>query len=143
MERIRFRPFHLPSASPNHDSDPEGHGGNDRERHLSASEMKHRFALQLVKESALGNPREYLCHCIRCKWTFQVSPDRGSVVAFNNIGEPLDGPEATKRVATFADGPCPAFADFPEYEVIRKGRTEGILKKLYPVLRTLGLDNAA
>ena len=142
MERIRFRRSNLPSPSTARDS-TRGVNDNSDHRHLSAEDMKHRFALQPVNESAFGSPREFICHCVRCKWTFQVSPDRGSIVAFNNVGEPLDGPEATKRVATFANGPCPAFADFAEYAEVREAHNhEGILKKLHPVLHILGLDRA-
>src|SRR5579862_5997472 len=98
MEHLRFRRH--PSPPP--DAEPS-------EPHLTADEMKHRFALQPLNDSAFGSPREFVCHCVRCKWTFRVSPDRGSIVAFNNVGEPLEGPEAEKRIATFAEGPCPAF----------------------------------
>jgi hypothetical protein len=67
---------------------------NGREQHLSPDEMKHNFALQAINEIAFGSAREFLCHCVRCKWTFQVSSDHGTIVAFNNVGEPLDGAEA-------------------------------------------------
>jgi len=52
-----------------------------------------------------------------------------------------------KRIATFAEGPCPAFADFPEYDEVREAhKPAGILKRLHPVrhlLGILGLDHAA
>ncbi len=147
MERIRFSRSNLTSPSAARDSDAKVIEHEDRSHHLSAEEMKHRFALQPINESAFGSAREVLCHCIRCKWTFQVSPDRGSIIAFNNVGEPLEGVEATKRIATFANGPCPAFADFSEYEEVREAHKSGsILKKLHPVrqlLGILGLDDTA
>ena len=130
MEHLRFRRH--PSPPP--DAEPA-------QPHLTADEMKHSFALQPLNDSTFGSAREFVCHCVRCKWTFRVSPDRGSIVAFNNVGEPLDGPEAEKRIATFAEGPCPAFASFPEYEDAREAHQQhGIL---YPILHFLGLDHSA
>ena len=115
MERMELRRFNL-SSPPDRDPDPKVDEGQNSAGHLSAEDMKHRFAVQPLNESTLGSRREFLCHCIRCKWTFQVSPESGWIVAFNNVAEPLAGAEATRRIATFAEGPCPAFADFPEYE---------------------------
>ena len=138
MERIRLRRFDLLSPHANNSDSSDSHDDTHR---LSATDMKHTFALQPINETAFGGAREFLCHCIRCKWTFQVNPDRGSIMAFNNVGEPLEGPEATKRIATFAEGPCPAFADFPEYDEVREAhKPEGILKHL---LGILGLDHPA
>ena len=108
--------------------------------HLAPEEMKHSFALQLLNDGPFGSPREFLCHCVRCKWTFKVNPERGTVVAFNNVGEPLAGPEATRRIDTFAEGPCPAFAGFPEYDDARDAlEHHGIL---HPILHFFGLDHS-
>ena len=133
MERLRFRRSNLPS--------PPSHADADRIEHrrLSAEAMKHNFAIQRADESTFGSPRELICACVRCKWTFQVSPDTGSIIAFNNVGEPLEGPEADKRVATFAEGPCPAFAGFPEYEEARDAGHGGIRERLQPIWHLLGL----
>jgi hypothetical protein len=139
MELIRFRRRNLTEPDP----DPKMEDGHEPEHHLSADDMKHRFALQPLNDSAFGSAREFLCHCIRCKWTFQVNPDRGSIVAFNNVGEPLEGAEATRRIATFAEGPCPAFADFSEYADAREAhRPPRLLDRLHPVLHLLGLDSS-
>ena len=109
---------------------------------LSREEMKHNFALQPV-DTAFGSSREFLCHCVRCKWTFKVNPDRGAIVAFNNIGEPLDGVEADRRIETFAEGPCPAFAGFPEYDETREAQQNPHHGILQPILHFLGLDHPA
>jgi hypothetical protein len=105
--------------------------------------MKHAFSVQPV-DIPFGSPRELLCSCVRCKWTFQVSPDTGSIIAFNNVGQPLEGSEATKRIATFAEGPCPAFADFPEYEEANeKPRPHTFRDRIHPLLHLFGLDRVA
>jgi len=106
--------------------------------------MKHYFALEPINKSAFGSSREFLCHCVRCKWTFRVNPDRGTIAALNDVGEPLDGVEATRRIDTFAEGPCPAFVGFPEYEDARDAQQQhhhSILERLHPILHFLGLDH--
>jgi len=113
---------------------------------LSPTEMKHSFAVQPVRSprSKRGWQGEFLCHCVRCKWTFQVNPESGSIIAFNNVNEPLAGDEALKRVASFAAGPCPAFADFPGYQEAREAtRPKPIRERLQPILHLLGFDRAA
>ena len=143
MERIRLRGSNLtPPAAQDSHTDANGH--RDGRHRLSAEEMKHNFAVQPARESAFGSPRELLCSCVRCKWTFQVSPDTGSIVAFNNVGQPIEGHEADKRIATFAEGPCPAFAALPEYEELgERPRRGAIRERLHPLLHLLRLDRSA
>jgi len=69
--------------------------------------MRHNFAIKALEKPGLFKPRPYLYYCIRCKWTFRVNDRRGSVVAVDNAGQPLPAGENAKRVATFAEGPCP------------------------------------
>jgi hypothetical protein len=134
MERVRLHSSTFPSASVDLPRRPE-------RRRLSLEEMKHNFSVQPV-DIPFGRPRELLCSCVRCKWTFQVSPDTGSIIAFNNVGQPLEGAEATKRIATFAEGPCPAFADFPEYQEANESpRPHTFLERLSPLLHLFGLDS--
>jgi|HubBroStandDraft_1064217.scaffolds.fasta_scaffold197220_2 hypothetical protein len=137
MENLRLRRLHL---SPPETGDQPATDQIDHGHHLTRDEMKHSFALQPLSDAAFGSAREFLCHCVRCKWTFQVSPDRGTIVAFNNVGEPLDGAEATRRIATFAEGPCPAFAGFPEYDDARDAQQHHSI--LQPILHLLGLDHS-
>ena len=137
MERVKLRSSTFPPP-PARDAD----GINPQRRRLSIEEMKHNFAVQPVHQTQFGRPRELLCSCVRCKWSFQVSPDTGSIVAFNNVGEPLVGAEAQKRIDTFATGPCPAFADFPEYAQARDtSRPHTLIERLHPLLHLLGLDS--
>jgi hypothetical protein len=135
MENLRLRRLHP--------SPPETEDNESREHHLARDDMKHNFALQPLSDAAFGSAREFLCHCVRCKWTFQVSPDRGTIVAFNNVGEPLEGAEALRRIETFAEGPCPAFAGFPEYDDARDTQEphHGIRERLHPLLHFFGLDH--
>ncbi len=73
-----------------------------------------------------------------------MSPDTGSIVAFNNVGQPIEGHEAEKRIATFAEGPCPAFAGFPEYEEVQETPPRhGLRERLHPLMHLLGLDRSA
>ena len=137
MERQRVRRSDL--TSPPAESARDVIGGPHR---LTAPEMKHNFAVQPAREAAFGSPRELLCSCVRCKWSFQVSPDTGSIVAFNNVGQPLEGAEADKRIASFAEGPCPAFAGLPEYEeLVEAPRHHGLRQRLHPLLHLLGIDS--
>jgi len=137
MERIRLRSSTFPSAA---DEFP----GRRPRRRLSEQEMKHNFSVEPVDNIPFGSPRELLCSCVRCKWTFQVSPDTGSIIAFNNVGQPLEGAEARKRIATFAQGPCPAFADFAEYEeASEKPRPHTFRDRIHPLLHLFGFDRVA
>ena len=125
MERIRFQ---TPRES-------------DRSASQSAPrDIKHSFTVESI-ESSFGGPREFLSHCTRCKWTFRVNPDRGTIVAYSNDGEPLEEPEASKRIGTFAEGPCPAVDDSPrEWHDTEEDTYShpGFLERLQPVLHALG-----
>lgn len=140
MERIRFLRSILPSTR-DRAADPKPSERRGTEHHVTDNGMRHMFALQPLDESAFDSASEFLCHCVRCKWTFQVSRSRASVVAINNVGEPIEGAEALKRIATLAEGPCPAFADLPGYqETIAAIRHHSIRDNLYALLHLIGLD---
>ena len=101
---------------------------------------KHDFTVEQI-ESSFGGPREFLSRCARCKWTFHVNPDRGSIVACDSSGAPLTEPEASQRVDTFAEGPCPAIDDSPhDWEDAAEDTYThpGFLERLQPVLHALG-----
>jgi hypothetical protein len=108
----------------------------------AAHNFKHDFAVEPI-ESTFGGPREFLSHCVRCKWTFRVNPDRGSIVAYDHNGAPLDEPEASHRVDTFVEGPCPALHDSDDSDADAAPRADahaGFLERLSPVLHALGFD---
>ncbi len=73
-------------------------------------EMRHNFAIKALEKPGFFKPRPYLYHCIRCKWTFRVNDRRGSVSAVDKSEHPLPSGENAKRIATFAEGPCPGFS---------------------------------
>jgi hypothetical protein len=144
MELWRFRigfskPERDASASNRDESRAEGEEHPSQEHKLSARDMKHNFAIQAIEKSngALGG--EYLCHCVRCEWTFEVNVERSTIAALDNFGEPLVGDEATKRIETFANGPCPAFSHFPEYEEARREHSAG-RHRFHNVRHLFGLD---
>ncbi|HXN87428.1 MAG TPA: hypothetical protein VN867_15245, partial [Candidatus Binataceae bacterium] len=101
--------------------------------------LKHDFAVEPI-ESSFGGPREFLSYCVRCKWTFRINPDRGSIVAYDHNGAALDEPEASHRVNTFAEGPCPALDDSDTEPLPRADAHPGFLERLSPVLHALGFD---
>ncbi len=69
--------------------------------------MRHTFAIRAFEKPGLFKPRPYLYYCIRCKWTFRVNDRRGSVIAVDKAEQPVPAAENAKRIATFAEGPCP------------------------------------
>ena len=77
-------------------------------RAMAAGKLRHSFAIKLLTKSGLFHPQPYLYVCVRCRFTFVVNQSRGSVVAVNRDGKPLSEPENSTRIATFAEGPCPA-----------------------------------
>jgi len=115
----------------------------DQRRRLSAEEMQHSFSMRPAQDTSAGHAGEYLCHCVRCKWTFQVNPEKGSILALDDAGLRLVGAEATKRINSFTRGLCPAYSAFPEYAEALAVTHHGIRAILHPVLRLLGLDSAA
>jgi hypothetical protein len=140
MERIRFRRLILPSSS-DRDSDPAISEKRADDCRLRPDQMRHLFALQSLNEADFDHARGFLCHCVRCKWTFQVSQERNSIVALNNVGEPIEGAEASKRIATLAEGPCPVFANFPYYEQARQAtQHHRVRDNLRSLFHLVGLD---
>ena len=82
-------------------------------RHTSRrapKEMRHNFAIKALEKPGLFKPRPYLYYCIRCKWTFRVNDRRGSVIAVDKAEQPVPAAENAKRIATFAEGPCPTLS---------------------------------
>jgi hypothetical protein len=100
--------------------------------------IRHTFAVSPLKDEG---DAKYLCVCIRCKWSFKVNRESGAVLALDESGEALDGYEAAHRAETFAEGPCPAFVRFPEYEeAVSQSMHPGFLAKLNPILHLFGLS---
>lgn len=90
--------------------------GNQNPHHgPAAAEMRHNFAVRALEKPGLFKPQPYLYICVRCKHSFLVSERRGSIVAVDRAGQPLPEPDNSKRVATFAEGPCPGLSAMLRY----------------------------
>ena len=70
----------------------------------------HLFAIKVLdKLPGLFQPRRYLYHCARCKWSFVVNDGRrGALRPLAEDGSKLTREEVVARAETFAAGPCPA-----------------------------------
>ena len=72
--------------------------------------LGHNFAVKVLdKLPGYFQPRRYSFFCVRCRWSFLVNDGRrGVITALDANGNPMDPDEAAERIATFAQGPCPA-----------------------------------
>jgi hypothetical protein len=109
VEPCRGIPLPLDTAHGNKGGMNPDHIANESTtRAIAAGKLKHNFAIKLLKKTGLFQPQPYLYFCVRCRFTFLVNQTRGSIVAVNPDGKPLSEPENSARIATFAEGPCPA-----------------------------------
>lgn len=105
--------FQIPSPfSPNsfqelYRSDPSS-GPEYSRKAFSQQETKHNFAVRALKTPSLFARRPYVYLCVRCRQIFLVNEHRGSIVAIDRDLNPLPEPENSRRVETFAEGPCRA-----------------------------------
>lgn len=74
----------------------------------SAADLKHTFVVKPLKRRGVFKPRTHAYLCLRCRYAFLVSERRGLIVAVDRKAQPLPDPENSRRLATFAQGPCPA-----------------------------------
>jgi hypothetical protein len=72
--------------------------------------LRHHFAIWVMGRPGWFKPQRYVYRCLQCKWAFIINDERrGSVrVATDNAGE-LAREDELRRIATFADGPCPGY----------------------------------
>lgn len=73
---------------------------------FAAPKLKHNFAVRPLKKRAIFRPQPYAYICVRCRQSFIVNERRGAIVATDRKGLPLPEPENSRRVRTFAEGPC-------------------------------------
>jgi hypothetical protein len=76
---------------------------------FTSAEMRHNFAIWVVKNNADTRRQHHLYYCIRCKQAFSVNDSSGAVSPLDSQGNALQGSEAIKRLGTFSCGPCAAF----------------------------------
>jgi hypothetical protein len=77
---------------------------------LTPVEMRHSFAIWALTKDADSALRRHLYSCVRCKQTFGFDDRSGSVTPLDKQGDPIQGNEAVKRLATFSHSPCPVFS---------------------------------
>jgi hypothetical protein len=78
-------------------------------RGFSTVDLRHSFAIKALEKRGIFKPRPYVYICLRCRYTFLVNERRGSIVALDRKAQPIPEPENSRRLATFAQGPCPSF----------------------------------
>ena len=106
--------FLLPVASPSNGYSELHRDSNARfvessARGFSAADLRHSFVVKALEKRGMFTPRPYVYICLRCRYTFLVNERRGSIVALDRKAQPIAEPENSRRLATFAQGPCPAF----------------------------------
>ncbi len=74
----------------------------------SIAAPKHTFVINALKKRGVFKPRPYIYCCLGCGYIFLVNEQHGLIVAVDRKAQPLPDPENSKRLATFAHGPCPA-----------------------------------
>jgi hypothetical protein len=71
--------------------------------------VKHSFVIRTTRRRGIFKPRLHVYACLRCRYTFLVDERHSLIVAVDRKAQPIPNPENSIRVATFHDGPCPAF----------------------------------
>lgn len=113
-------PFSFNSyRKPNADSATWDVAGSARE--FSTADLRHSFAIKALEKRGVFKPTPYVYICLRCRYIFLVNEGRGSIVALDRRAQPIPEPENSRRLATFAQGPCPAFK-----AATRRGRRETV-----------------
>jgi hypothetical protein len=79
---------------------------------FSPNEVRHNFIIQSLPKPSWYSSRPYLYTCARCKWTFRVNDSSGSITPLDQNGEVLPEPDRSRRIETFAQGPCGVFPAF-------------------------------
>ena len=132
--------FPLPTPSPSstdRQPKPDASPRNARNpaRGFSAADLRHNFVIKALEKPGIFKRRPYVYICLRCRYTFLVNERRGSIVALDRKAKPITEPENSKRLATFAQGPCPAFEPVAQ----RRNRKTIELSKPRPRLPPSGI----
>ena len=71
--------------------------------------LQHNFAIWVMgRRPGWFRPQRYLYRCLRCRWAFVINDERrGSIRCAADRANELTHEEEVRRIATFADGPCP------------------------------------
>jgi hypothetical protein len=93
---------------------------------ISTNTLRHNFAIWVMgRKPGWFKPQRYMYRCLRCKWSFVINDERrGSIrVAADTPG--MTAEEEARRLATFADGPCPGYEE--AHEVITGPRPNNVV----------------
>jgi hypothetical protein len=106
---------------------------------FTATEMRHNFAIWPAKKDPTS-VQKLVYYCIGCKQAFTVDTHKMFVNAVDANGNSLTGIAAIRTLATFSQGPCPAFtglasAQRPTGKIIRLRARRGRLATLILALR--------
>lgn len=73
--------------------------------------LGHNFAIWVMgRKPGWFKPQRYMYRCLRCKWAFVVNDDyRGSLRIAADRASECTPEEEARRLATFAEGPCPGY----------------------------------
>jgi hypothetical protein len=99
-------PFSHPYRRPNCEAAKRNVGSLTQR--VSAVDLRHTFLVKALKRRGILQPRPYVYLCLRCRSAFPINELRGSMVAVDRKAQPIPDPENSRRLATFAQGPCPA-----------------------------------
>jgi hypothetical protein len=77
---------------------------------FTPAEMRHNFAIWEARQKLPAKRAVHLYYCVRCKQAFSVDDRSGAATPLDPHGDPIQGCEAARRLATFGDGPCPVFS---------------------------------
>jgi hypothetical protein len=87
---------------------------------FTPAEMRHNFAVWVLKKNGKSKLPKHLYYCIRCREAFSVDDRSGCVTALDASGDPIHASDAAKRLETFGQGPCPAFGALLRPRLTRK-----------------------
>ena len=88
--------------------DAAGRNVESPTRRFSTADLRHTFVVKVLKKHGIFKPRLSVYVCLGCKYAFLVNDRRGLMVAVDRKAQPIPDPENSRRLATFAQGPCPA-----------------------------------
>ena len=93
-----YRKSNFDVAARNTENSPQG----------SDADLKHTFLVKTLKKRGIFKPRPNAYLCLRYRYAFLVNERHGLIVAVDRKAQPIPDPENSRRLATFAQGPCPA-----------------------------------
>src|SRR5260370_34562810 len=88
---------------------------------LSASQMRHNFAIWALEKSGTSRGHLHVYYCVRCKWSFLVNDHSGLVTPLDQNGNPIRKPDSAAAAASFGVWPGPVFKRVTGNRRVRPG----------------------